>query len=298
MYNIRDIGIVGYYLMEKYYSICKKTFCVRAPRFPADHENWRVFEVSGDNNDVTVECKILNEIPSPPKDCKRNWEGVAVWDEGNLSYRYTHMEVEPGVLSVINHSDIHNGEAFFTDYSIRFMMDSRYMWSSVAVSQRLLELKALIFHASYIEYDGGAILFTAPSGTGKSTQADLWHKYRGAEIINGDKAGVSVEDGVAYAHGVPFCGTSGICKNRSLPLKAIVLLSQAEENTLTRLTGGVAIQQLIPNVILDFIASGELQKCVDVLLDVIKTVPVFTLACTPDEAAVKALEEGLKNPHQ
>ncbi len=281
--------------MERCYSICKKTLCIKAPRFPADSENWRIFEVSGVKPDVTIDCKTVEKLPSPPEGCKRNWEGVAVWTEGDFSYRYTHMEVEPGVLSVINHSDISKGEALFTDYSFRFMMDSRYMWSSIAIAQRLLAFKALIFHASFIEYEGGAILFTAPSGTGKSTQADLWRKHRAAEIINGDKAGVSVENGVAYAHGVPFCGTSGICKNRSLPLKAIVVLSQGKENSVTRLNGAVAVKNLFPNVILDFIADGEIQKCVDALIAVIKDVPVYSLVCTPDERAVEVLERALQN---
>ena len=68
-----------------------------------------------------------------------------------------------------------------------------------------------ILHASYILYRGEAILFSAPSGTGKSTQAAFWKEHRGAEIINGDRVLVIKRDGVFYACGVYVSGTSGIC---------------------------------------------------------------------------------------
>ena len=169
------------------------------------------------------------------------------------------------------------------------MSDYRYMWNSVSLGQLLLPFKSLLFHASYISVDGEAILFSAECGVGKSTQAELWRKHRGAEVINGDKAGVSVENDGVYAHGLPFCGTSGICKNKTLPLKAIVLLGQAPENKIRRVTGIEAIQSLLGNIYLDFLAPGETQKCVDVLIELLNTVPVYRLDCTPDEKAVETL---------
>ncbi len=70
----------------------------------------------------------------------------------------------------------------------------------------------------------GAVLFTAPSGTGKSTQAELWRKHRGASIINGDCTLIAEDDGVFTAFGFPFSGTSGIFENRKAPIAAVVYL--------------------------------------------------------------------------
>jgi hypothetical protein len=173
------------------------------------------------------------------------------------------------------------------------MMDSRYMWLTIALSQLMLNQNVLFFHSSFIDYKGKGILFSAPCGTGKSTQAFLWEKHRNARIINGDKAGVSLKDGVVYANGVPFCGTSNICKNVTVPLNAIVLLEQAKENQIIRLKGAHALQMLMKNIYLDMIAPDEQRKCVDLLIDIMAEVPVYLLKCTPDEQAVESLEKVL-----
>ena len=174
------------------------------------------------------------------------------------------------------------------------MADNRFMWSSLSLAQLLLGKNAFFIHSSFISVDGKAILFSAACGVGKSTQAALWEKHRSAEIINGDKAGVLVENGV-YACGVPFCGTSGICKNKTLPLGAIVLLSQAPENSIKRLSGIEALQGVMKNIYLDLIAPNEQKTVVDLLIELLKTVPVYALSCTADENAVITLEKELQN---
>lgn len=169
---------------------------------------------------------------------------------------------------------------------------SSFLWSGVALPQLLLPFRALVFHASYIAVDGGAVLFTAPSQTGKSTQAELWRVHRGAEIINGDKAGVTLT-GAPTAHGVPFAGTSGICADRSLPLRAVVVLRQAPENTVRRLGPVQAAAALCPNLFADQSIAEEWQLAVQLLLDMVSAVPVLELACTPDVRAVEELERWL-----
>lgn len=162
------------------------------------------------------------------------------------------------------------------------------LWPGIIINYLLLPYRSLIFHASYIEYQGQGILFTAPSQTGKSTQAALWKRYRGAEIINGDKAGVTLR-GQPMAHGLPFSGTSGICKNVSLPLRAIVVLSQAPENTIRSLTPSQAVAALCPNVFVDNYVPEEWQLALGLLLDLVDAVPIYALACSPDEGAVQTL---------
>jgi hypothetical protein len=173
------------------------------------------------------------------------------------------------------------------------MTDERYFWSSVPLAQLLLPKKVVLMHASYIDINGSAVLFTAPCGTGKSTQAELWRVHRNAEVLNGDKAGIFFKDGKVFAGGLPFCGTSKICKNRKLPLKAIVLLRQGKENRVKRLTGFEALQGVINNIYLDLLAPGERQMCIDFVIELLEKVSVFSLECTPDERAVEELEKVL-----
>ena len=88
-----------------------------------------------------------------------------------------------------------------------------------------------------------------------------------------------------------FCG---ICKNRDLPLKAIVLLSQGKENAAKHLTGVEALQGVIKNIYLDLLAPMEKQMCIDFVIELLSSVPVISLQCTPDERAVEELEKFLK----
>lgn len=170
---------------------------------------------------------------------------------------------------------------------------SSFLWPGVSLNQLLLYGNALVFHASYICHNGRAILFTAPSQTGKSTQAALWQRYRGARLINGDKAAVCIgqENEENQVFGLPFCGTSGVCQNETMPLSCMVVLSQAKENTIRRLRPTEALQLLCKNLFSDRLISEEWQMSLHLLLQLVEKTPIYALACRPDEGAVLALEQ-------
>ena len=275
--------------MKQSYSICGKRILIESPLPLTEHENFSVFAIEEGNADIKITYSVADKLPEAPVNPKKTSVGALVSCEGGKVFRHTPMGTAEGALSCYKITDTSQSHVFFTNQSYGVMSDFRYMWNSVSLSQLFLPFKILLFHASYISTDGGAVLFTAQCGVGKSTQAELWRKYMGAEVINGDKAGVSVEENGVFAHGLPFCGTSGICKNKTVPLKAIVLLSQAPENKINRVTGVQAIQSLMGNIYLDFVAPGETQQCVDALIELLSTVPVYHLQCTPDEDAVEAL---------
>ena len=151
-----------------------------------------------------------------------------------------------------------------------------------------------IFHSAFIEVKGKAVLFTAPSGTGKSTQADLWNRLRGAEIINGDRSAVRFVDGCATAEGIPFAGSSQFCKNAVLPLAAIVYLSQAPATTIRPLRGYAAFRAIWEGVSVNTWDREDMALVTDCVQKIAAHVPVYHLACTPDESAVEALENALK----
>ncbi len=279
--------------MKQNYAICGKRISIESPLPLTEHENFSAFVVDECNADIKINYNVAEKLPSVPVNSRETSVGALVSCEGENIFRHNPMGVAEGALSCYKIGDTTKSEVYFTKQSYGVMSDFRYMWNSVSLSQLFLPFKILLFHASYISIGGEAVLFTAQSGVGKSTQAELWRKYMGAEVINGDKAGVSVEKNGVFAHGLPFCGTSGICKNKTLPLKAIVLLSQSPENKINRVTGVGAIQSLIGNVYLDFVAPGETQQCVDTLIELLSKVPVYHLQCTPDQRAVECLAEEL-----
>lgn len=279
--------------MRKCYFLCNKKICISADYFPEDNDLWKKFESDDNGADISITCIKRDELSEPSGELVASSDGVSVYSKDSQLTRYENMGSDSGSSTVFTAGEVVCSKTEIVSRNYNVLMDSRYMWSTVSLGRLLLEKKALLFHASYIRYQGEGIIFSAPCGTGKSTQASLWEKYEGASVINGDKAGVSAEEDGVFVHGLPFCGTSNICHNVSSPLRAIVLLSQAKENTVEPVRGAKALQMLMDNIYLDYIAPDERAKCVDVLIDILGRVPVYHLSCTPDADAVSVLKKAV-----
>lgn len=171
---------------------------------------------------------------------------------------------------------------------------AKYVLQSLGVEHLAARNQGLIFHCAFIEHNGKAILFTAPSGTGKSTQAELWKNYRGARIINGDRAAVRLAEGVLLAEGIPFAGSSQYCEKESLPIAVIVYLGQAPETSIRKLRGYEAFSRIWEGVSVDTWDRDDLENVSCVVQKIAEQIPIYHLPCTPDESAIVALEEALR----
>ena len=176
----------------------------------------------------------------------------------------------------------------------KYMDYARNLITLMDIEATLLDFGSLILHASLIRYGGKGIIFSAPSGTGKSTQAELWERYEGAEVLNGDRAALRKFDGSWQAYGLPYAGTSGIYRNESAPLRAIVILRQADENHICRIKGAEAFRFLYPETMIHRWDPQYERKASALLLDVLAEVPVFLLECRPDREAVTLLRNILE----
>lgn len=169
-----------------------------------------------------------------------------------------------------------------------------WFFSICGFHRQLLLREACVLHASYIDIGGEAILFTGPSNVGKSTQADLWVRHCGAQVINGDRALLRSLDGRWHVFGYPCCGTSGICINRTLPLRAIVVLSQAPDNHITELPAAAKIRSLVPAMEQYPWDTAEFDMALKVATSLAAEIPVLKLHCTPDQRAVEVLKHHLE----
>ena len=154
----------------------------------------------------------------------------------------------------------------------------------------LLEQGILVLHSSYVIHKGKAILFTGDCGIGKSTQAALWEKYRLAEIINGDRSLVYCRDGKVYVGGHFHCGTSGIRKNKSAELKAIVLLSQSPENKVSVPKGIESFQKILSQCAYDVEKREEIEMVTQLVAQLVQNARILKLSCRKDHSAVEMLE--------
>lgn len=163
------------------------------------------------------------------------------------------------------------------------------------LQKALLQRGCPVLHASFVEHKGQAILFTAPSETGKSTQANLWRQYAGARIINGDRVLLGRRGDTWYAHGFPACGSSNICENRSVPLGAIVVLSQSKENRVIPMPAAQKIKSLVSGMVLYAWNGPDLDMTLELAQDIANKIPIVQLACRPDKEAVEVLGQYLEN---
>lgn len=176
----------------------------------------------------------------------------------------------------------------------RLHWDDQQILSCIGIEELLLHHDRAVLHSSWIERDGKAVVFSGRSGIGKSTQARLWNEYRGTPVRNGDRTLLRIIDGTAYACGLPYAGTSGICTNTSAPISAIVMLGQGKENHIRRLTQIEAVKKIMAQMPFPKWNPKMMEHTLDVAAKVTSLVPIYELICLPDESAVETLECVLK----
>lgn len=157
----------------------------------------------------------------------------------------------------------------------------------------LARLGLFQLHASVIEWQGRGILFSAPSGTGKSTQAELWRQYENASVINGDRGIIQRQGKDYWVYGSPYAGTSGIYVNSGAPIAAIVTLSQAPYNRIQRLSVMEAFRSVYRETTVPAWDDASVGLISGVISDLVGRIPVYHLACRPDQDAVKTLKKVL-----
>ena len=121
--------------------------------------------------------------------------------------------------------------------------DCEYMQTGTEFYKQLLRKDGIMLHASAVVVDHRAYLFSAPSGTGKSTHTQLWLKKFGprAYLLNDDKPALRRIDGTWYAFGTPWSGKCDLSVNRQVPVAGICFLQRGEENRISPLHGAQAV---------------------------------------------------------
>lgn len=172
--------------------------------------------------------------------------------------------------------------------------ESQNTFSHIGFEELLIRKNAIVLHASLIESEYGGILFTGPSGIGKSTQADMWAKYEKVEILNGDRPILKKENENWKAYGSPYAGSSDYYVNKSTNVKAIIVLEQSKTCSIERLKNSRAFLKLYSGMIVNTWRPDFVERVVDLTKDLIEQIPVYLLKCTPDYEAVKMLKSVLE----
>ena len=162
----------------------------------------------------------------------------------------------------------------------------------LAVYRRIAEQMpfrdTFLFHGSAVAVDGAAYLFTARSGTGKSTHTRLWREMLGnrAVMVNDDKPLIRLTEDGAVVYGTPWNGKHRLGTNISVPLKAVCILERAKQNTIRAITREEAFPMLIQQSYrpLDPAALSKTLSLVDRLS---RTISLYRLGCNMDPKAAE-----------
>lgn len=160
---------------------------------------------------------------------------------------------------------------------------------------RLVFYDVILVHGSSVAVDGKAYLFTAPSGTGKSTHTRMWREYFGsrAVMINDDKPLVRFgKDGV-YIYGTPWNGKHRLGSNICAPLCGVCILERAEENSISRISKKEAYPSLLAQIYRPTENVEAMVKTLN-LAGRFMEVPLYRLGCNISHQAAVTAYEGMK----
>lgn len=162
------------------------------------------------------------------------------------------------------------------------------------ICKKIVHHNAMLIHSAAVAVDGKAYLFSALSGTGKTTHVKLWLEKFGerALVINGDKPIIREKGGILTVYGTPWCGKEGINTNIGAPIEGICILKRGEENWIERISKIDALSELMGQTIKLDEPSATL-KALDMLDKIIMNIPVYRLCCNMNPEAADVAYSGM-----
>lgn len=175
-----------------------------------------------------------------------------------------------------------------------FLRESGSCFFHIAWETILLREHRMMLHAACVDTPLGGILFSGPSGVGKSTQADLWCRHAGGRLLNGDRTILRPTDREWQAWGSPYAGSSRCYVNGCCPVAAVVVLEQARTCTLRRLPAAESFQRVFAGLTVNSWDPAFVTAACDFAQDLTARIPVYRLSCTPAPEAVDLLRTALE----
>ena len=245
--------------------------------------------------DLGISIQENQEIPFPDGE---RFNEFGIWKMVRTSHGESVYRTLPGMEQVVSarmdlgekHTDI---SVFPIDDAVASKRD--LLFTGQAFSQMVLEHQRMVLHGSCIAYKGRAIIFSAPSGTGKSTHTELWKRYYPETIhINDDTPVLRLDHpDEVIACGSPWSGKTRLNTNISLPLAAIVFLEQGKENCISPLSKIDAIGRVLGEA-RKIPFRHAMMKAADLCGMLLERVPVYRLSCDISREAVETVRKELK----
>lgn len=174
-----------------------------------------------------------------------------------------------------------SGDATTDAFAINNFLMMMYTFSTA-------HLKTLLMHSSVAIKDGYGYMFLGKSGTGKSTHSSLWLKHiPETELLNDDNPVVRIINDEVIVYGTPWSGKTPCYRNLSLPLGAVVRLSQAPHNKITKDDMVQSFASLMPSCSVLRQDKHMYTHLKNTLIELAQKQLSYALECLPDEAAAQ-----------
>ena len=255
-------------------------------------EHFQLFQTdAGAETDVVYRLEIVDQLPEIEGECISQRPDIQIFEKDGLESRrlsIVGMPVVYGVYQEISGEEIH---CFLHKDFLHMLSADTIFVSLFALEKQMIARQSVILHCSVVKTGNQVMLLSGPSGIGKSTHADLWVKYKNAEVINGDRTLICKKGDQWMSLGWPICGSSEICHNEDYPISRVVFLGQAKENQGRRLSYVEGIKHLISQTTANNWNADFVQKVWQIIEEMAADVPVYEYACNMEEAAVEELEK-------
>lgn len=162
---------------------------------------------------------------------------------------------------------------------------AEYLGTGLTFAQKLLVHYGTYLHASAVVLDDRAYLFSAPSGTGKSTHTEKWCRLFGATYLNDDKPALRYVNGQWKAYGTPWSGKHDLSDPRGALLGGIAFVKRGEQNSIRRLSAAEAIPEIIGQSLRRLPIHKAMERQLELVDKLVRQIPVWELTCRNDDDA-------------
>lgn len=159
----------------------------------------------------------------------------------------------------------------------------------------LIREKKMILHAACVSHaEAGGILFSGPSGAGKSTQAELWCRYEGARMINGDRTILGRGKAGWTAYGSPYAGSSKCYLNEGCRVTAVVFVEKAQKCGIRKMGYAETFQKIFGGLTINSWDKNFVNRVCDLTRELVFEIPVYEMLSTPNRQTVELLYNELR----
>ena len=220
------------------------------------------------------------EIESHYPEVHRLCEAYRVEDKPELKVSVSMEDLKAGWQRI--EEQIHNGEIAQQEHSLAYLEIVRIYKK---ISEYMPFWDTFMLHGSAIAVDGHCYVFSAKSGTGKSTHSRLWRDLLGnhAVMVNDDKPLIKIqENGIGIVYGTPWDGKHRLSSNTAVPLKSICLLERSEKNWIHEIDEREAFPMLLQQVYRPYTIEA-MEKTIELVQRM--KVRFYRLGCNMDISA-------------